>query len=337
MKRWGDLYWRMWDMDNIREAHQNAQRGKKHYQEVQMVNADPDKYLTQIQVMLRDKTFRNSPYEIFTKTDSGKEREIYKLPYYPDRIIHHCVMQILEPIWMRTFINDTYAALKGRGIHKGVGRVKEALRDKEGTRYCLKFDIRKFYPSVNHDILKAIIRRKIKDPDVLWLLDEVIDSAEGIPIGNYLSQYFGNLYLTYFDHWMKEEKHCRYYFRYCDDVVILSDSKETLRQLFAEAQAYLTTKLKLDIKGNWQIFPVDARGIDFLGYRFFHDYILLRKSIAKRFKQKIRRINRDWQYLRMEQIVNGVFSYWGWIRHGNCLNLARRHIDGRVQTIITQT
>lgn len=337
MKRYGDLYWRIWDMENIQEAHKNAQRGKKHYREVQMINANPEKYLLQIQAMLRDKTFRNSPYEVFTKTDSGKEREIYKLPYYPDRIIHHCVMQILESIWMRTFITDTYASLKGRGIHKGVKRVKEALQDRDNTQYCLKFDVRKFYPSVDHGVLKEIVRRKIKDPDLLWLLDEVIDSASGIPIGNYLSQHFGNLYLTYFDHWMKEEKRCHYYFRYCDDVVILAKDKESLHRLFSEVQEYLSANLKLSIKPNYQVFPVDKRGIDFLGYRFFHGHALLRKSIAQRFKSKTKQVKREWPKLSASQIVNGVMSYWGWMKRGNCLNLTKRHIDSAVREIVAKT
>ena len=331
MKRYGNLYAEIWNIDNIREAHKNAQRGKKHYREVRMVNADPEKYLLQVQALLRDKTFRNSEYQVFTKIDSGKEREIYKLPYYPDRIIHHCVMQVLEPIWMRTFITDTYAALKGRGIHKGVRRLKEALRDRENTQYCLKFDVRKFYPSVDHDTLKAIIQRKVKDPEVLWLLDEVIDSAAGIPIGNYLSQYFGNLYLAYFDHWMKEVKRCRYYFRYCDDVVVLHSDKQFLHGLLDEVREYLSVNLKLSIKSDYQVFLVDVRGIDFLGYRFFHDYTLLRKSIAQRFKMKTLCVKREWWRLNVSQIVNSVMSYWGWIRHGNCLNLAKMYIDGTVR------
>jgi len=185
--------------------------------------------------------------------------------------------------------------------------------------------------------LKSVIRRKIKDPNVLWLLDEIIDSADGIPIGNYLSQYFGNLYLTYFDHWMKEEKHCRHYFRYCDDIVILHGNKEFLRKLFTEAQEYLSTNLKLSIKSNYQIFPVDKRGIDFLGYRFFHDYMLLRKSIAQRFKAKARRVRRGWRHMRPSQIVNGIMSYWGWMKHGNCLNLAKKHIDGEIEQIVART
>jgi len=336
MKRYGNLYEKIWDMDNIREAHRNAQRGKAHYREVQMVNADEERYLAQIQAMLCDKTFRNSEYEVFTKIDSGKGREISKLPYFPDRIVHHCVMQILGPIWMKTFITDTYAALKGRGIHKGVERVKLALRDRENTQYCLKFDVRKFYPSIDHDVLKAIICRKIKDPDLLWLLDEIIDSADGVPIGNYLSQYFGNLYLAYFDHWMKEEKRCRYYFRYCDDVVVLHSSKEFLHVLFREVGDYLDANLKLTIKGNYQVFPVDARGIDFLGYRFFHDYVLLRKSIAQRFKAKMLYVKRNWRRMSPISVVSCVMSYLGWLRHGNCLNLAKRHVDDEVQQIVAE-
>jgi len=323
-------------MRNIREAHRNAQRGKQHYREVQMVNANENKYLAQIQVMLRDRAFRNSEYEVFTKMDRGKEREIYKLPYFPDRIIHHCIMQVLEPIWMRTFISDTYAALKGRGIHKGVRRVKLALCDVENTRYCLKFDVRKFYPSIDHGVLKAMLRRKIKDPDILWLLDETINSVDGIPIGNYLSQYFGNLYLAYFDHWMKEEKQCRYYFRYCDDVVVLHGDKRFLHQLFADAQEYLQAHLKLSIKPNYQVFPVDKRGIDFLGYRFFHGYALLRKSIAQRFKAKVLRIKRVYCDMSPSQIVNGLMSYWGWTKHANCLNLVRKYIDKDVRQIVAR-
>ena len=197
--------------------------------------------------------------------------------------------------------------------------------------------MRKFYPSVDHDVLKSIVRRKIKDPDVLWLLDEIIDSADGIPIGNYLSQYFGNLYLTYFDHWMKEEKRCRYYFRYCDDIVVLHSNKEILHRLFREVEEYLSVNLRLSIKSDHQVFPVDRRGIDFLGYRFFHDYVLLRKSIAQRFKDKVLHIRRGWRNLKPGQIVNSIMSYWGWMQHGDCLNLARKYIDEEIQQIIIET
>lgn len=112
-------------------------------------------------------------------------------------------------------------------------------------------DIKKFYPSVNHDILKAIIRKKIKDDDLLWLLDEIIDLADGVPIGNYLSQFFANLYMAYFDHWVKEELKVKYYYRYADDIVLLSDSKDQLRNWLLAIKVYLTNMLKLKLKDNY--------------------------------------------------------------------------------------
>jgi len=260
MKRYGNLYHKIYDLENIRLAHKNAKKGKSHYSEVKMVEANPEKYFMMIHNMLKNKTFRNSEYEVFTKRDKSKERKIFKLPYFPDRIIHHCIMNILEHIWMKTLITDTYSSLKNRGIHKGVKRLKKALKDRENTKYCLKMDIRKFYPSIDHSILKQTIRKKIKDKDLLWLLGHIIDSAEGVPIGNYLSQYFGNLYLSVFDYWLKEQKRCKYTFRYCDDIVILHLDKTYLSQLRKEIFNYLDANLNLTLKDNWQIFPVDKRG-----------------------------------------------------------------------------
>ncbi|MDR1338620.1 MAG: RNA-directed DNA polymerase, partial [Prevotellaceae bacterium] len=176
--------------------------------------------LLKLHETLKAGSFRTSKYTTFTIYEP-KEREIFRLPYYPDRIVHHAVMNILEPVWLSIFTADTYSCIKYRGIHATAGKVKKALKDVEGTAYCLKLDIRKFYPSIDHDILKQIIRRKIKDIRLLALLDEIIDSADGVPIGNYLSQYFANLYLAYFDHYIKETEQVKYYFRYADDIVIL--------------------------------------------------------------------------------------------------------------------
>jgi len=153
----------------------------------------------------------------------------------------------------------------------------------------LKLDIKKFYPNVDHEILKQLLRRKIKDSDLLWLLDEIIDSADGLPIGNYLSQYFANFYLTYFDHWIKEKKQVRYYFRYADDLVFLSSNKSDLHQLLYEIKNYLSNRLKLTVKENYQLFPVQARGIDFIGYIFYHTHTLLRKRIKQNFARTIKK------------------------------------------------
>ena len=318
-------------MDNIRFAHLNARKGKAHYREVQMVNAEEERYLSKIQDMLLNKTFRNSRYTTFMKLDSTKEREIFKLPYFPDRNVHHCIVQVLEPIWMKTLIADTYSSLKGRGIHKGVKRIKSVLKDRENTTYCLKMDVRKFYPSIDHDILKSVLQRKVKDPDVMWILDEIIDSTDGVPIGNYLSQHFGNLYLSGFDHWMKEEQGCKYYFRYCDDVVILHGSKEHLSDLRMKVSEYLETNLKLQLKDNWQVFPVDVRGIDFLGYRFYHTHTTLRKSTATRFKQTISKIKSSNR--KTIGMINSIMSYNGWMKYADCHNLKMCCIDGQIHTI----
>lgn len=334
MKRYSNLYPKIWDLNNIKLAHKNARKGKMHYQEVQMVNANEEKYALIIQDMLKNKTFKNSEYEIFLKNDNGKERMIYKLPYFPDRIIHHCIMQVLEPMWVGTLITDTYSSLKGRGIHNGVRRVKKALKDKENTQYCLKMDVKKFYPSIDHNILKTIIRQKIKDKDVLWILDEIIDSVEGVPIGNYLSQHFGNLYLSGLDHYMKEQKQCNYYFRYCDDIVILHSDKKHLAKIRKDVETYLNLQLNLKLKKKWQVFPVSKRGIDFLGYRFYHSHVLLRKAIAGRFKQRMKDIKINHNQLSAINILSGVMSYCGWMKYADAYNLQSKYIDTDIRQII---
>ena len=224
-------------------------------------------------------TYKTSEYDKFTIFEP-KERIIFRLPYFPDRIAQWDIMLTMEPIWVKTFISQTYSCIKDRGIHKLAKDVKKALRnDKQGTRYCLKLDVRKFYPSIDHEILKnKILRRKIKDKMLLAVLDEIVDSADGVPIGNYLSQFFANLYLSYFDHWIKEELKVKHYFRYADDIVILSDSKEELRKILILIKLYFHQELSLEVKPNYQIFPVESRGIDFAGYVFFHTHTLLHKD-----------------------------------------------------------
>lgn len=314
MKRYGNLYKKIYDLDNIRLAHKNAKRGKSKYSEVKRIEKNLEFYIHKIHNLLKDKTFKNGKYHIFTKAFHNKEREIYKLPYFPDRIIHHCIVQILEPIWTKCFIKHTYSSIKHRGIHQCLRHVKQSLKNKEETMYCLKMDVRKFYPSIDHIILKKILRKKIKCKDTLWVLDIIIDSTKGIPIGNYLSQFFGNLYLAYFDHWIKEEKHCRNYFRYCDDVVILHSNKEFLHSLREETQEYLNKELNLSLKSNWQVFPIESRGLDFVGYKHYHSYTLLRKSIFISFKRQILKIiNR--RFVSLRSVLNGLTSYQGWVKH----------------------
>jgi retron-type reverse transcriptase len=332
VKRYGNLYKKIYDLDNLRLAHKNAKKGKGWYKEVKMVDADEEYYLKLLQEMLINKTYNTSEYEIFIKKDGEKEREIYKLPYFPDRICQWAILQVIEPILINNFTKDTYSAIPGRGIHQALKRLKAAIQnDVPGTQYCLKLDVKKYYPSIDHNILKAKYRRIFKDKDLLWLLDEIIDSTPGdvgIPIGNYLSQYSGNFYLSSFDHWIKEVKKVKYYFRYMDDIVILGSSKEELHKLKIEVDEYLRNKLNLTIKENWQVFLTFIRGIDFVGYRVFLNYTLLRKSTCKSFKRKMRNINKkrlNGQELNYSEWCS-INSYKGWLKWCDSYRLSQKYI-----------
>lgn len=322
MKRYNNLFDKIVSLDNLYEADKRARRQKSHRPEVMLFDKNKDNLLLDLQRKLINGEYETSEYYVF-KIYEPKEREIFKLPYYPDRIVHHAIMNIMEPIWVSAFVKGTYSCIRKRGIHKALKDVKFALKDEINTQYCLKLDIRKFYLSIDHDILKIIVRKKIKDKRLLNLLDEIIESAQGVPIGNYLSQFFANLYLTYLDHWIKEQKKVRYYFRYADDIVILGGDKQELRDLFCNIQDYLNNKLKLNFKNNWQIFKVDSRGIDFVGYRIFHTHTLLRKSIKKRFCKKINKLNKK-QNLDKDTYKQKICSYIGWIKYCNGRNLLNK-------------
>lgn len=316
-------------MENLRVAHHNARRGKSNYREVKMVNAEEEKYLNQLQDMLKNKTYINSKYEIFERNCSGKMRVIYKLPYFPDRIIHHAILQVLEPVWMKVFIRDTYQSIRGRGVHDAKRRIEKVMKAYKPI-YCLKLDVHKFYPSVNNEILKQIIRRKIKCEDTLWLLDTIIDSVEGLPIGNYISQYLGNLYLAYFDHYIKEKFHLKHYFRYCDDIVILHDNKAYLHEVLSATKQYLQKELKLTLKPNYQVFPIASRPIDFLGYKFYPTHTLIRNSIKRNFIRKARKFNQTHSVKSKRSIT----SLYGWIGHANGHNLLTKHLGEHYESII---
>lgn len=331
MKRYGNIYDKICDMDNLRLAHKNARKDKSHYKAVQMVDSNPDYYLKQIQDMLVNKTYSVSPYTYRKIMDKGKERELAKLPYFPDRIIQWAIMLQLEPIFKSVFTNFTCASLKKRGIHKASRLTDKYMNDRQGTAYCLKIDVNKFYPNINHEILKAMLRKKFKDNDLLELLDIIIDSVpgeKGVPIGSYLSQYLANFYLAYFDHWLKEIKRVKYIVRYMDDITIYNESKEFLHALLRDMEEYLQRELKLSIKDNWQVFPTDIRGVDFVGYRHFYGYKLLRKSTCKGFKRKMLNIKK-----KIQKGLNISYSEWcsansykGWLNWCDGFRLAQKYL-----------
>lgn len=313
MKRIGNIYSQICSFENLMLADVKARKGKGYQKAIMVHDMNREENIAYLREMLLTRTYKTSEYTIF-KIYEPKEREVYRLPYFPDRITHHAILNILEPVFTSMFTTDTYSCIKKKGIHGAVRGVKKALKDEVATQYCLKLDIRKFYPTVDHVILKQLLRHKFKDNDLLWLLDEIIDSAYGLPIGNYLSQYFANFYLTYFDHWLKETKQVKYYFRYADDIVILGPDKAYLHELLSEINRYLNTELKLIVKDNYQVFPVAARGIDFVGYKFYHTHVLLRKTIKKACARKLKK-NRN---------PSTIASYKGWMKHCNSNHLSKK-------------
>lgn len=354
-----DLFNSICSMDNLYRAYQNAKSGKGWYKEVKQIEKRPFYYLAGLQYMLKNHLFKTSEYEIFILNEGKKKRDVYKLPFFPDRIAQWAILQVIEPFLVANMTADTYSAIPGKGIQpivndlRGYYKTKRVdgkkksvwvpsilLSDEENTRYCYKIDLHHYYQSINHEVLKQKFRKVFKDPELLWLLDEIVGSINtateedlielslsgeievdpntGIPIGNYMSQYSGNFYLSSFDHWVKEELHVKHYYRYMDDVVIFASSKEELHEIHRKVTAYTRDYLHLNIKGNYQIFPTKVRGVDFVGYRFFGEYTLLRKSTAINFKRKMRACRK-----KMENNIPPTYSEWcsfnsykGWL--GNC-------------------
>lgn len=331
MKRVNNLFSKITEWDNLIVAEATARKGKAKAYGVKLFDKNPEQHLKQIQKKLINKTFTTSQYTHRTIYEP-KERKLAKLPYFPDRIVQHAIIRVLEPIWYSVFTNDSYACVKNKGI-MGINRkLRQVLRkDSVNTQYCLKIDIRKFYENIDHDILKAIIRKKIKDKDVLWLLDDIIDSHPGVPIGNYTSQFFANLYLSYFDHYIKEVLRVKHYFRYCDDIILLADSKEFLWYCLRKIKEYLLT-LKLEIKPNYQVFKIAethksaGRGVDFVGFVFYKKHTLIRKSIKKRIKQKIKHLDK---VLTVKSLKQELCGWFGWLKYSDSVTLTRTLLDNK--------
>lgn len=288
MKRIGGLWDALVSKDNLRLAIYKAAKGKRNRTSIQRVLKNEDYYVNKLHDILVSGEYKTSMYSIKTIYEP-KERLIYSLPFFPDRIAHRAIMNVLEEYWDKLLIYDSYACRKGKGTHRGSRRCMEFTRK---YRYVYKADVSKFYPNIDHAILKGIISRKLKDKRLLNLLYEIIDSAnmcgttpygKNVPIGNLLSQWLGNLYLGELDYFVKHVLKAKAYIRYCDDFVIFSDDKAWLHEVRKKIQAFLQDKLYLKLSKS-SVFPV-SRGVDFLGYRHFSTYLTLRKRTMKKWKR----------------------------------------------------
>ena len=324
------------DADNISKAIDMSSLGKRNHADVKKVLANKKKYIGQVQNMLINHTFHPKPGSeliIYDKT-AGKTRIIHRPRYWPDQVIHWTLMLPLSPILKNSMYQYCCGSIPGRGTHLPTKYLQRVLKDDyKGTRYCFKFDIRKYYGSIPPDLMDAEMSRRIGDKDVLWLTREFI--YLGIAIGYYTSQWFANIFLSRIDWWIKQELKARYYVRHIDDFVIIGPNKKELRKMRIKIFDRLNKELRLEIKDNWQIFKVggndykgrklSGRGIDFLGYVFYHGYTKLRKRTALRVMRRSRNMVRNAQCARYVDAA-AMMSYLGIIKHCDAHGLARKYI-----------
>jgi len=334
MKTHKNLFQEICKYENLYDAYLKARRGKNDVAEVLKFNYNLEDELLKLQHELKNQTYKTGEYRHFIIFEP-KERRISALPFR-DRIVHHVICSVIEPIFEKKFIYDSYACRKGKGTHKGVNRIQKFITEADNNYYVLKCDVSKYFHSVDHEILKQIIREKIADKKLLQLLDNIIDSAEkGIPIGNLTSQLFANIYLNKLDEYIKYELRIKYYIRYMDDFIILHESKQYLHEvkgkiklLFASMELTLHPK-----KAN--IFPITL-GIDFLGYRIFNNHRLIRKSTAKRFlkntKIKLKKYNS--RIMNFDKLMESFNSWEAYMDHANSHHLKKSLYQGYFKNVM---
>lgn len=309
MKRYKNLWDDFISMENLELAAKKAVQSRKSGQGAKKFLANRKALLKSLQRSLIDGTFKTSPYRL-KKIFEPKERLIYILPLYPDHVLHHALINVLGPIWQKTFVRDSYACIPGRGLHKAS---KEIMRFIRRNKYVLQCDIRKFYPSINHEIMFNIVKKKIADKKLLGVIYDVIKSCGGeknLPIGNLTSQWMGNVYLNELDHFVKERLRCRDYIRYCDDFCLFGNDKAELARYEKLLENFVRDNLNLEFS-KAAIFPV-ARGVTFIGYRHFKKFILLRKYGVKKIRKRVMNIAR--YYDVSDCAVARMAAYHGWIK-----------------------
>ncbi len=332
MKSYKNLFDKLISFENLLLAADLAKKGKGSKTSVSAFNMDLERNLWQLHQELRYQTYKPGAYREF-EIYEYKKRLISAAPYR-DRVVHHALCNIIEQLFDRAFIFDSYACRKNKGTHRAVNRFTKFARI---NRYALKCDIMKYFSSIDHLILKEIIFRKIRDEKVRWLISLIIDGSNpqepiyeyfpgdnlftpyerkrGIPIGNLTSQFFANVYLDGFDHFVKEKLCCVYYIRYVDDFVVFGDDKKWLWHVKNEMDNYLNQlRLKLHEK-KCAVSPVEL-GINFLGYRVFPDHRRLRKANGYRFRRKIPFLIKEFQGSK-EQQKHAVQSVKAWIAHAS--------------------
>ncbi|MFH1491493.1 MAG: RNA-directed DNA polymerase [Pseudomonadota bacterium] len=308
MKRVGHLFGRVCSFEALTSAAYEAAKGKKKKARVAKFLQNIETEVIRLEQELLSRTCRPRPYRTFMIHDP-KERMICAADFR-DRVVHHAVCRVLEPIFEKSFIYDTYACRKDKGAHRAARRAQVFSRS---HGFFLKLDVYKFFDSVDHAVLKTLLRRKVKDPELLWLLDVFIDcpvpwteNGKGIPIGNLTSQNFANFYLSGLDHFIKEYLRVEGYVRYMDDLVLFADEKETLWDAAERIEGYLGDELRLQIKPGALLLAPVSQGLPFLGLRIFPGVIRISRQGWRRFRRKVGQ--------RDSELISGHLDRDAWAR-----------------------
>lgn len=326
MKTYNRLWTEITSFKNLYLAYKKARKAKPYTCEILEFSLNLEKNLLSIQEELLTNTYIQSKYREFIVFDP-KERKIKYLPF-KDRVIHHALVNVIEPIFDKRLINTTYACRKGKGTHKALKDIKKVVSHEfKFTGYCLKCDIKKYFPSINQSILKKLISRKITCKDTLNLIYKIIDSDhsdfrenKGIPIGNLTSQLFSNIYLNELDQYVKHKLRIKYYYRCVDDFIILYDSKKELNNYRKKIKYFFKKELNLEIP-NYKTSTFKIKdGIDFVGYKIFPNHIFLRKRNIKRFIKNLKELPFK-KNLEENRFMSSIYSYLGHFKFANSYNL----------------
>jgi len=325
MKRIGFLFEQVSAFSNLLFASQKALKASGGSPEGQAFLYNLENELLNLKREMQNGSYKPGPYRYFNISDP-KDRIISVAPFR-DRVVHHALVNVLEPIYAKVFIFDSYATRKNKGTHKAIFRAQQFLRK---NKWFLKTDVQKYFDSIDRSVLKQILQRKIKDKRLLNILHLIIDNGgqgnTGLPIGNLTSQFFANVYLDQLDHYLKDQQGLKYYIRYMDDMVVFSESKEKLKAVKKEISLFLNERLNLKLKESATFINQQLNGLSFLGRRIFPGLIRLKKENLKRSMKKLQL--REKQYLagKIEQseFINSAQSILAHISSANHVRLREK-------------
>ncbi len=330
MRRIGGLFDGVVSYSNLYRAYRKALLGARRNEEQARFYYSLENELVTLRRELVDGTYNPGPYRYFMIFDP-KEREIAIAPFR-DRVVHHAIVNVLEPIYERRFIYDSYATRKGKGTLAAIMRTQSFLRE---SRYYIKLDISKYFASIDRNTLLEILERKLKDTRLLELIARIVwnppDEDRGLPIGNMTSQFFANVYMDPFDHFVKETLKQRHYIRYMDDFVVFPDDRESIPGLLAQMKAYLNDELGLKVKENGVVINTPMHGLGFLGVRIFPSTIRIHRKNLTRCMRKIRLREREYSkgQIDEERLVRSVGSIVAHMAQFNTLTLRRKVMGSR--------